>query len=353
MIGKNIGFSTSAWTNIKQWIYRNPWRALLIATVVLATIVHLSAVLFVPPSKEKRAKEIEVTRGMSLKALSNLLKREGIIRSRGYFELFGRLQGISRKIRIGYYELDSQMNMWQVLGIFRNGRIIEYAVTIPEGYNLFQIGYVLAATPLANEARQFILLARDRNVAQKLNVSADTLEGYLFPDTYHFPKGIMLEEIAQQMTQRYNSVFTDDYRARARKIGFTEHQIVTLASIIEKEARLSSERELISAVYHNRLKKGMRLQADPTAVYGKEAWVRKVTPRDLKRNTPYNTYIHKGLPPGPIANPGQGAIFAALYPATVDYLYFVAQGDGSHSFSKDYASHLQAIERYRRNQRNR
>jgi len=146
-------------------------------------------------------------------------------------------------------------------------------------------------------------------------------------------------------------VFTEDMRKRARELGFTEHQIVTLASIVEKEAKVNSERKLIAAVYHNRLKKGMRLQADPTAVYGLKAWITKVSAEDLKRKTPYNTYLHKGLPPGPIANPGRGAILATLYPENVDYLFFVAQGDGSHYFSKDYGEHGKAVGRYRSNKK--
>ena len=153
------------------------------------------------------------------------------------------------------------------------------------------------------------------------------------------------------MLQRYQAVFNDTYRGRAEELGFTEHQIITLASIVEKEARVSSERKLIAAVYLNRLKQGMRLQADPTAVYGTKAWVTKVTAQDLKRKSPYNTYLHKGLPPGPISNPGEGSILATLYPDNVDYLFFVAQGDGSHFFSKDFSSHEKAIGRYRLNRK--
>ena len=184
-----------------------------------------------------------------------------------------------------------------------------------------------------------------------IDVEADTLEGYLFPDTYYLPKGIKLEDIPKKMVQRYKAVFSDGKRNRAKELGFTEQQIITLASIVEKEAKIASERKLISAVYHNRLKQGMRLQADPTAVYGTKAWITKITRADLKRRSPYNTYLHKGLPPGPIANPGEGAILAALYPEQVDYLFFVAQGDGSHYFSKDFDAHEKAIGRYRSNKK--
>jgi UPF0755 protein len=243
------------------------------------------------------------------------------------------------------------MSLWEVLDHLRKGRIIEYEVVIPEGYNLFQIGWTLSGTPLISEPHEFIDLVKNKAYVHSLGIEADTLEGYLFPDTYYLPKGITLEDIPKKMVQRYKAVFTDGKRNRAKELGFTEQQIITLASIVEKEAKIDSERKLISAVYHNRLKQGMKLQADPTAVYGTKAWITQVTREDLKRRSPYNTYLHKGLPPGPIANPGEGAILAALYPENVDYLFFVAQGDGSHFFSKDFHAHEMAIGRYRSNQK--
>jgi UPF0755 protein len=336
----------------RKWGKRNPWLSFLLATATLIIIIHFYTALFVPPSKEKVWKEVQVTEGMSFKAISGTLQKEGVIRYRGYFEIIGRLQGISRKVRVGYYGLNTNMSMWDVLEALRKGKIIEYEVVVPEGYNLYQIGWTLSNTPLISDPQEFIKLVKDKNYVHSLGIEADTLEGYLFPDTYYLPKGIKLEDIPKKMVLRYKAVFDDSYRVRAKELGFTENQILTLASIVEKEAKVSSERKLVSAVYHNRLKKGMKLQADPTAVYGTKAWITKVTAQDLKRKSPYNTYIHKGLPPGPIANPGQGAILATLYPENVDYLFFVAQGDGSHYFSKDFGSHEKAIGRYRSNKKN-
>lgn len=349
MANKKLDALFRYWAGIKRWMKRHPWMAFGMATLFLTIAIHFYIAIFVPPSREKIWKEVAVTEGMSFKAVAAMLHREGIIRYRGYFEILGRIQGITRRVRQGYYGLGTHMSMWEVLEALRQGRIIEYQVIVPEGYNLYQIGYVLARTPLIKDPQEFIRLAKDGKFVRSLGIEASTLEGYLFPDTYYFPKGITVEGIARHMVQRYRSVFDDSYRARAAALGFTEHQIITLASIIEKEAKIPSERKLISAVYHNRLKIGMKLQADPTAVYGKKAWVTNVTREDLKRKTPYNTYLHKGLPPGPIANPGQESILAALYPAPVDYLYFVAQGDGSHYFSKDYSTHLKAVNRYRFN----
>ncbi len=351
-MNKRLKATLLAWKSLKLWLAKHPWQSFLIATAALILVIHFYTALFIPPSKEKTWKEIQVTEGMSFKTISRMLKEEGIIRYRGYFEILGRIEGITRKVRVGYYGLGTHMNMWEVLDALRRGRIIEYEVVIPEGYNLYQIGYVLAGTPLISDSKQFIAVAKNKNFARSLGINADTLEGYLFPDTYYFPKGTTVDGIAKLMVKHYKDVFARSYYTRATELGLSEHQIITLASIIEKEAKVPSERKLISAVYHNRLKQGMKLQADPTAVYGTKAWVTTVTLNDLKRRSPYNTYLHKGLPPGPIANPGQGAILAALYPEPVDYLFFVAQGDGSHFFSKDYNAHVKAVGRYRKNKRN-
>jgi UPF0755 protein len=337
---------------VVRWVKARLWTSFLAATVFFTVAVHFYIALFVPPSREKVWKEIQVTDGMSFKTIAAKLQQEGIIRYRGYFEIIGRLEGISRKVRVGYYGLGAHMSMWEVLDALRKGKVIEYEVVIPEGYNLYQIAWTLTGTPLiSSDPRDFIKVATNKEFVHSLGIPADTLEGYLFPDTYFLPKGITVQDIAKRMVQRYRTVFSDSYRRRAEEMGFTEHQIITLASIVEKEAKVDSERKLIAAVYLNRLKLGMKLQADPTAVYGTKAWITKVTAQDLKRKSPYNTYLHKGLPPGPIANPGQGAILATLYPEDVDYLYFVAQGDGSHYFSKDFGEHGKAVNRYKANKR--
>jgi UPF0755 protein len=350
MVRGFTAFAT-AWGKTQKWVKKHLWLSFLVATVALPILIHFYIVLFIPPSNEKVWKEVQVTEGMSLAAIAGTLQDEGIIRYRGYFQIIGRLQGFSRKVRVGYYGLNTSMSLWTVLRHLRKGKVIEYEVVVPEGYNLYQIGWILSRTPLISQPHEFINLVKKKAYVRSLGVEADTLEGYLFPDTYYLPKGIKLEDIPKRMVQRYRVVFSASKRKRAEEIGFTEQQIITLASIVEKEAKVDSERKLISAVYHNRLKKGMKLQADPTAVYGTKAWITKITRKDLKRKSPYNTYLHKGLPPGPIANPGEGAILAALYPENVDYLFFVAQGDGSHYFSTDFGSHEKAIGRYRSHKR--
>jgi len=351
VMSKGLKVFAVAWGKTRRWFKKKSWLSFLVATATLLFLIHFYIALFIPPSNEKVWKEVQVTEGMSFKAIAGELKKEGLIRYRGYFEIIGRLQGISRKVRVGYYGLNTKMTLWEVLDHLRKGSIIEYEVVVPEGYNLYQIGWTLSGTPLISAPHEFIDLVKNKAYVHSLGIDADTLEGYLFPDTYYLPKGIKLQDIPKKMVQRYKAVFSDGKKDRAKELGFTEQQIITLASIVEKEARIPSERKLISAVYHNRLKQGMRLQADPTAVYGTKAWITQVTREDLKRRSPYNTYLHKGLPPGPIANPGEGAILAALYPDHVDYLFFVAQGDGSHFFSKDFQAHEKAIGRYRSNRK--
>ena len=207
---------------MKTWIRQHSALTFLMATAALVILVHFYTALFVPPSKEAVWKEVQVTDGMSFKAIAATLQKEGIIRYRGYFEIIGRLQGISRKVRTGYYGLNTNMNMWEVLEAMRKGKIIEYEVVIPEGYNLYQIGWTLSGTPLISDPQQFISLVKNKDYVRSLGVEADTLEGYLFPDTYYLPKGIKLEDIPKKMVQRYKAVFDDSYRDRARSLGFTE-----------------------------------------------------------------------------------------------------------------------------------
>src|SRR3989337_1877469 len=222
VMNKRLKAALLRWKTLKRWVAKHPWRSFLISTAALIIFIHFYTALFIPPSKEKVWKEIQVS------------------------------EGITRKVRVGYYGLGTHMSMWEVLDALRKGRIIEYEVVIPEGYNLYQIGYVLAGTPLIPDPKQFINLAKNKKTAESLGINADTLEGYLFPDTYYFPKGTTVDGIARLIVKHYKDIFAGSYDDRAEELGFTEHQIITLASIIEKEAKVPSERKLVSAVYHNR-----------------------------------------------------------------------------------------------------
>ncbi len=186
----------------------------------------------------------------------------------------------------------------------------------------------------------------DASLAKGNGINADTFEGYLFPDTYHFPGDVQAEKIIQAMVKRFHAVFTPEWRTRAETLGFTVHQAVILASIVEKETGDPSERPVISSVFHNRLKRNMRLESDPTVIYGIKNFNGNITRKDLKRKTPYNTYRIKGLPAGPISNPGKESIRAVLYPANTRFLYFVSKKNGTHAFSTNLADHNRAVRQY-------
>jgi UPF0755 protein len=238
------------------------------------------------------------------------------------------------------------MSPLDIIRLLRNGQIIEYSLTIVEGDSLFEISRKFTEIGILSE-EDFLKLARDSDLLSSYEIGSDSIEGYIFPDTYKIPKGIEPEEAIGLMINRMREKYSDELLARTTVMRMTEHEVLTLASIIEKEAVLDKERSLISAVYHNRLKKNMRLQADPTAIYGVKRFDKKITRADLRRKTPYNTYIFEGLPPGPIASPGLKSIKAALYPSDVSYLYFVSKDDMSHHFSKTAEEHLNAVKQYR------
>jgi UPF0755 protein len=226
-----------------------------------------------------------------------------------------------------------------------SGKVALFRVTIPEGFNIYQIAAHLASHQLASEPA-FLEKAADPAFLKEMGIAARTFEGYLFPETYHFPKGVTPEKIISTMVRRFEEVFQPQWRERAAALNMTVHQIVTLASIIEKETGAAFERPLISSVFHNRLERDMRLSSDPTVIYGIRDFNGNLTRQDLERKTPYNTYRIKGLPPGPIANPGAQSLKAALYPAQTGFLYFVSRKDGTHQFSTNLSDHNKAVRKY-------
>jgi len=240
--------------------------------------------------------------------------------------------------------------MLQLLAILEQGKIFCHKITIPEGYTIYQIADLLAAKGLAKR-ENFINLATDPNLAKELGIQAKTLEGYLFPDTYYFNKGLSEKVIIKTMVNRFYSLMKPEWKEQSHKLGLTFHQVITLASLIEKETSNKEEKPIISAVYHNRLKAGIRLQCDPTVIYCLKNFNGKLRKEDLLIDSPYNTYKRYGLPPGPIANPGLDSIQAALYPAKVGYQYFVSKNDGTHYFSYTLKEHNRAVLRYQKKRR--
>jgi UPF0755 protein len=270
---------------------------------------------------------------------------EGVVRSLRAFVFLGKIKGLSNSIQAGELKFRTDMTSNQALDVLVRGKAVSYQVTIPEGYNVQMVAALLAEKGLG-EADRFMELAKEGEFARGLGVPADSLEGFLFPDTYSWPKGLSEEDILSRMVSKYSSVFTDAMRSRAEEMGMSEFEVVTLASIIEKETGAPEEREQVSAVFHNRLKKGYRLQTDPTVIYGLKNFNGDLTKKDLRTDHPYNTYTRSGLPVGPIANPGEASLKAVLSPARVSYLYFVARGDGTHVFSNNLVDHNKAVAIY-------
>ncbi|MEW6066908.1 MAG: endolytic transglycosylase MltG [Nitrospirota bacterium] len=323
---------------------------LIIGGIALLGWIYIAIELLTPLPVGSSYVEVKIPEGTTFRQAIEILSKEGLVRDKNLLIFIARTSGLDRKIRAGYYSFAGSLNPINILGMLRNGKIVEYEIKILEGDSLWEIAKKLSKTGIISE-KDFCDLSKDKKFLGAYDIEATTLEGYTFPDTYKIPKGMHPNDAIGMMINRMREKFSSDLRARAKKLGLSEKQVLTLASVIEKEAIVDEERPLISAVYHNRLKKGMRLQADPTAIYGVKNSNQRITARDVRRKTPYNTYIIKGLPPGPIASPGIKSIIAALYPADVPYLYFVSNAYGRHHFSVTVKEHVAAIELYKKNKR--
>ncbi|HEX7120777.1 MAG TPA: endolytic transglycosylase MltG [Gemmatimonadaceae bacterium] len=289
---------------------------------------------------------VTIPPGATVRAAAESLSAKGIIRAPALFGLYARVTGRDRGIKAGTYLLERGSSWSAALTALTEGRGLVYTVTIPEGWTIATIIPTLAREVKVSEESLKVAVA-DSSLRDRLDVTTPTLEGYLFPETYVFPDGATAREIIGTMVRQFERRWKPEWNARLDSLGMTRHEIVTLASIIEKEARVAEERPVISGVYHNRLKRGMLLQADPTIQYALGRHRARVLYRDLRVDSPYNTYRYPGLPPGPIASPGDASIEAALYPASVPYLYFVAHPDGHHEFRRTLREHNEAVRQMR------
>ncbi|MGA8178441.1 MAG: endolytic transglycosylase MltG [Desulfobacterales bacterium] len=288
---------------------------------------------------------VVVRSGQGFKVLSAMLYEKGLILHPIKFRLFARIKGYDKHIKAGEYMLSNAMTPEKILQIMVEGKVLLHRLTIPEGYNLTQVARAVEAAGFGTEA-DFFKTATDPVFAHSLGIDARTFEGYLFPDTYYFAIDATPKDIIRAMIKRFREVFTVRWRDRAKALGMTIGQVITLASIIEKETGVAGERPMVSSVFHNRLKRRMRLESDPTVIYGIEDYNGNITRKDLESPTPYNTYTMRGLPAGPISNCGVKAIEAALYPADTQYLYFVSKKDGTHYFSTNFKEHERAVRKY-------
>jgi len=301
----------------------------------------------VNPAKEGARDEVfHVKEGATLNAVAGELENNELITSKRLFLLWARIKGYGKDIKAGEYRLNAGMPPIKILNTLRAGAIITHPVTIPEGFTMEQIGTLFQEKGLVDKDA-FLSMAKNPEIAREYNIPGRDLEGYLYPDTYHFGRGISARTAIDTMIKRFRQV-VDPLKDRAEEIGMPLEDVIILASIVEKETGRGDERPLIASVFLNRLKRKMRLESDPTVIYGIEDFNGNLRRKDLARRTPYNTYVIRGLPQGSIANPGLDSIKGILYPAETKYLYFVSKNDGSHYFSKNLKEHNNAVNRYQK-----
>ena len=318
-------------------------RTLILGGIV--GVVLLLGLLFspTPVTRHFETREVLIPRGASIQAIASILHDEGLVGNQKIFVLSARVLGYDQNLKAGRVHFPVGSSTYRILRQLAKGRAAEDMVTIPEGYRLEQVADVLAKDAKIDPV-QFLELAVDSAFVRSLGVPADRVEGYLHPDTYPFYPLLSPQEVMRVMVERSLRVFGDEMAQPGARQGLTLHQLVTLASIVEAEAQVPSERPRIAAVFYNRLRDGMMLQSDPTVLYSMGIWKSRVFYRDLDVKSPYNTYRNRGLPPGPICSPGRGAFHAVLFPnPDSTEMYFVARGDGTHIFSRSWEDHLRAI----------
>jgi UPF0755 protein len=292
----------------------------------------------------------EVEKGQTAKEIALKLKKNGILKKTWPFLLGYRVFFSGQTLKAGEFAIvipDSPKNILQILC---EGSVYLHAITIPEGLIIQEIADLLESEGFATR-EDFLREAEDVSLIDTLDKDAPTIEGYLFPETYRFAKGTPPGDIVAAMVFQFKNIFSEEWIDRAEKLGMSVRDVVILASLVEKETSLRREKKIVSAVFHNRLKIGMKLDCDPTIIYVLKLEGRfkdRLRTKDLKYDTPFNTYLYSGLPPGPIANPGRDSLEAALYPANEKYLYFVSKNDGSHHFSKTFREHVNAVNKYQR-----
>ena len=283
-----------------------------------------------------------VPKGATFSSATDSLSRAGLVSSSRFFKLYARFSGKDRNIKPGTYLIKRGTPWSEIIAALHGGHGLVNTVTIPEGFTIAQIVPALAQA-LSVSQDSVRAAVNDTAIISRLQIPAKTPEGYLFPDTYAFPDGTKPRDAVLEMVKRFEREWKPEYTARLATLGRTRHEVVTLASIVEREAKVGTERPVIAAVYYNRLKIGMALQADPTVQYARGQHTSRVLLKDLEIDSPYNTYKYPGLPPGPIASPGGASLQATLFPADVPFLYFVAMPDGHHEFRRTLEEHTTAV----------
>ena len=291
--------------------------------------------------------ELKVDHGESFYSVVNRLKKRGVISHERIFTLWARLWSLDKKIHWGLYRFKLPMAPRKVLNQMVLGKGHFHRITVAEGLSLEDIASLMEQEGLLNRER-FLKEAGDPELLSLFGLEEVGVEGYLFPDTYHFSPSSGERDVLMTMMKHFEERFTPVMEEQAKRVGLDRHQVVTLASLIEKETGVGDERPLVSAVFHNRLRERIPLQSDPTVIYGLKDFTGNLTRRDLRTPNPYNTYLIRGLPPGPISNPGLASLWAALFPAEVPYLFFVSKNDGTHFFSETLGEHNRAVNQYQK-----
>jgi len=290
---------------------------------------------------------VTIPPGSSFRAVATRLAAAGVVDHPRWLEWLARWRGVADRVRAGEYDLGGSRSPTALLDLLVAGRVKQYPFTVPEGLTCAEIAARFAAAGFGTAA-DFHAACVDPTLLARVGLEQGDLEGYLFPETYQWHRGMTARALVERMVAAMEAVWTPERLQAAQDFGLTRHQALTLASIIEKETGDTAERVMISGVFHNRLRRGMRLQSDPTVIYGLTTFDGNLTRAHLESDTAYNTYTRTGLPPGPIANPGLASIDAALHPAATEALYFVSRNDGSHQFSATVEEHNRAVDRYQR-----
>jgi len=332
---------------------KNVIKVIILLIIVLGLGAYLAIMSFNNPlnSEDTTYKTITIEQGLSTTGIAETLKEEGIINSVKNFKILSKLNGYDGEYQAGTYSLSPSMTPTEIGSVIVTGRVETYAFTIPEGLTIYQVADKLSEEGLINRDTFVTLLEEGDFQFDFLETAQDNenrLEGFLFPDTYKIAYGASEEQIITTMLNQFDLIFTDEYKARADELGMTINEVITVASIVERECKHEEDRPRVASVIYNRLKKGMPLQMCSTVQYILGEQKTRLSTADTQIESPYNTYVNNGLPPGPIGSPGFSAIVAALYPANTDYLYFVVSEklDGTHNFSSEYNDFLMHKARY-------
>lgn len=328
---------------------------LLIAIIgAVAGYMSLQNYLKTPATSSSETAVFEVSPGQAFKTVVRNLESQGLIKNARVLELYTRFMHGGPIVKVGEYAIPRNSTPLEVMAIIRSGKSIEYPVTVAEGLNIFEIADIVEQAKVLGTKEDFLALVRNKKLAKELlGEERSSLEGYLFPETYNVTKFTGPEGLIKMMVNRFNENYSKASEGLTTKL--SKHELVTLASIIEKETGAPEERPLISSVFHNRLKLNMKLQTDPTVIYGTwektGVWNKNISREDLLTPNRYNTYTFTGLPYGPISNPGYEALRAAFSPAESDFLFFVSKNEGTHVFSKDFGAHQKAVNSFQVNKK--